>query len=171
MMKGWMDGTPSFLAGSNHYSCCPVTIGQQQWLWRVCVCELYLVASQIFFSCNSPLLCVCVFYVFFSCGPLLVSPLSFSSFLSMHLFLLHYSCVCSHSIASFFCSCVLSFSEQLQQHSTHTHREKKTDTLNLNLFCLLLLFYYYFLSRFSSSPHIHTLFLQHNSVKGYDLFE
>lgn len=91
----------------------------------------------------------------------------------MHLFLLHYSCVCVLTRLLVFSVLVFSLSVSSYNSTahTHTHREKKTDTLNLNLFCLLLLFYYYFLSRFSSSPHIHTLFLQHNSVKGYDLFE
>lgn len=48
--------------------------------------------------------------------------------------------------------------------------DHRREPVNLNLFCLLLLQTFeccvlHFLSRF-----VHTLFLQHNSGKGYDLF-
>lgn len=126
-MKGWMDGTPSFLAGSNHYSCCPVTIGQQQWLWRVCVCELYLVASQFFLA--TALCSVCVFFM---CSFLVVR-----CSCPLFLFLLFFQCiyfycttrVCVLTRLLVFSVLVFSLSVSSYNSTAHTHIERKRQTL------------------------------------------
>lgn len=96
-----------------------------------CVCVSCILSPRRFFFLATALCSVCVFFM---CSFLVVR-----CSCPLFLFLLFFQCiyfycttrvcVCAHSIASFFCSCVLSFSEQLQQHSTHTHIERKRQTL------------------------------------------